>query len=461
MHADVASQVRIAESHGGYLYQQVSLPLLACHERQYRDHVARMATKQGGLVIALDGRAPQGGEPQLWFLRARTRGTTLRSGWLAQQDQPTFEAFLQPLTHLEWPILAVLSDTQTGWVPAGATVFPKSRPQFCQAPYLRHLAAPLAEADAALKGALRHAVRQQVGDLIRQEPRTAPSPAGVLTVTGLLPSPLAQPTVPHTLTASEATGDEVITHRVRHTRYLRALKGRPPFRLAGLETYERLQNVARCSLDLLAQRYEPRRAPLYQGLQAALAPFAATAQELQQGAVWLRDIAYIFEPCPTHPMSAAQVAGQLRNYLDIVRQWPDGTPTIQAFGRHLDTVSRSYGPGLLHCYAGPGRPRPHNALERHFRETRRRLLRITGPKGLTQRTRQRQGAWELLPCPVTEAPFRDTIGQTLPAELAQERQRFAAHRQRFRFQSRALRQTQAQCNQLRQTWSALPPTGTG
>ena len=30
----------------------------------------------------------------------------------------------------------------------------------------------------------------------------------------------------------------------RHTRYLLTLKGRPPFRLAGLETYERLQNVA-------------------------------------------------------------------------------------------------------------------------------------------------------------------------------------------------------------------------
>jgi hypothetical protein len=28
------------------------------------------------------------------------------------------------------------------------------------------------------------------------------------------------------------------------------------------------------------------------------------------------------------PMSAAQVAGQLRRYLDTVRQWPDVTPTL-------------------------------------------------------------------------------------------------------------------------------------
>ena len=37
-------------------------------------------------------------------------GLTLRSGGLAPQDQPPFEACLAPLQHLEWPMLAVLSD---------------------------------------------------------------------------------------------------------------------------------------------------------------------------------------------------------------------------------------------------------------------------------------------------------------------------------------------------------------
>jgi hypothetical protein len=94
IHAELASQVRISESHVGYLYQQVYLPLLACHERQHRDHLAQIAKKQGGLIVALDGLAPQGGEPQIWFIRELSSGLTLRSGWLCQQDQPTFEAFL-------------------------------------------------------------------------------------------------------------------------------------------------------------------------------------------------------------------------------------------------------------------------------------------------------------------------------------------------------------------------------
>src|SRR5215471_9445102 len=85
---------------------------------------------------------------------------------------------------------------------------------------------------------------------------------------------------------------------------------------------------------------------------------------------------------------------------------------------------------------------------------RGRLLRTTGQKGLTQRTLQRQGAWELLPRPPTEAQVLDAVCHTPPEDLAQERQR-------FRLQSRSRRQVQAQFDHLRQKWSALQPTGTG
>jgi hypothetical protein len=394
-----------------YLYQHVYLPLLACHERQQRGRLAQVAQEQGGLIIALDGLAPQGGEPQIWFIRDLSTGLTLRSGWLAQLDQPTFEAFLAPLRHLPWPILAVLSDKQTGLVPAVATMFPKSHHQFCQAHYLRNLAEPLAAADAALQGELRKTGREQVGDLLRHAPRRQPGHAGVLTVTGLLPSPVEEPTAPTSsrpappaaLTASDPDAEQVMPQLLGHTRYVLTLKGRPPFRLAGMETYERLHGVACLSLDLLAKRCEPRLAQLYQGLRSALSPFAETYHALHQGAVWLRDIAYILEPVATSPSNAEEVARQLRGYLDIVQRQPEVTPALTTFGRHLDTVSQSYWPGLFHCYDVSGLPRTNNELEGHFRETRRRLLQTTGPQGQTQRTLQRQGAWELLPHPLTEA----------------------------------------------------------
>jgi hypothetical protein len=469
IHTELSCRFPISESHVRYLYQHIYLPLLACHERQQHGRLAQVAQEQGGLVIALDGLAPQGGEPQIWFIRDLSTGLTLRSGWLAQLDQPTFEAFLAPLRHLEWPILAVLSDKQTGLVPAVATALPGSHHQLCQAHYLRNLAEPLAAADTVFKGELRQAVRQQVSDLLRQEPPRAPGHAGILTVTGLWPSPVAEPPAPvdHCPAPSAApmaaapAAAQVITQLVRHTRYLLTLKGRSPFRLAGIETYERLSNVASVSLDLLAQHYEPRLAQLYQGLQAALAPFAEPYQALHHGAAWLHDIAYILEPVATSPSNAAEVARQLRDYLDTIQRQPTITPPLKAFGRHLDLVSRSYWPGLFHCYDMPGLPRTNNELESHFRDTRRRLLRTTGQQGQTQRTLQRQGAWELLPHPPTEAKLQEALQHIPPEDLAQERQRFAAHRQRFRLQSRSLRQTHAQFEQLRQQWSILPPTGTG
>ena len=469
IHTAIAARLSISAAHVRYLYQHVYLPLLACHERQQRGRLAQVAQEQGGLIIALDGLAPQGGEPQIWFIRDLSTGLTLRSGWLAQLDRPTFEVFLAPLKHLEWPILAVLSDKQTGLVPAVATVLPHSRHQFCQAHYLRNLAAPLAAADAALKGELRKTVREQVGDVLRHAPRRQPGQLGVLTVTGLLPSPVEEPAAPAcprpapaaAPAASAPEAEKIITQLVCHTRYLLTLKGRPPLRLAGMETYERLHSVACLSLDLLAKRYEPRLAQLYQGLRSALSPFTETYHALHQGAAWLRDIAYILEPVPTYPLSAEDVAGQLRSYLDTVQRQPEVPPLLEPFRRHLDTVSRSYWPGLFHCYEVPGLPRTNNELESHFRETRRRLLRTTGQQGQTQRTLQRQGAWELLSHPPTEAQLQEALRQTPAEDLTQERQRFAAHRQRFRLQRRSLKQTQAQFEQLRQQWSALKATGTG
>ena len=90
----------ISDSHVPYLYPHLYLPLLACHERQQQGRMAQIAKQHGGLIVSLDGLAPQGGEPQIWVIRELLSGLTLRRGWLAQQDQPTFEAFLTPLKDL-------------------------------------------------------------------------------------------------------------------------------------------------------------------------------------------------------------------------------------------------------------------------------------------------------------------------------------------------------------------------
>ena len=469
IHAELSRQIRISPSHVRYLYQQMYLPLLACHQRHQRDRLGQVAQQQGGLLIALDGLEPEAGEPQLWFVRELLTGLTLRSGWLAQQSQDAFETFLAPLRPLDWPILAILSDKQTGLVPAVASVFPKRPHQFCQVHYLRNLATPLADADSAFKSEVRKAVRDQIGPLLRQESIAGEAPTGVLTVTGILPEPGSAPPPP-VGTASEtpqrgrsdtAKVDEVVSHLLAHTRYLLTLKGRPPLRLAGLETYERLEGMAALSFDLLTHRLDWRLVQLYQGLKGALAPFALAHADLQQGATWLRDIADILAPPGEPDLNANQVAGSLHGYLDAVYAQRELSPLLHAFAQHLDTVSQSYWPGLFHCYEVAGLARTNNGVESHFRETQRRLLRTTGQQGQTKRTLHRLGAWELLESPLSETEAVKVLSR-IPADgLAQERQRLHQHRQRFRFQIRSLSGSGAQFERLRQQWRELPKMPTG
>jgi hypothetical protein len=466
---DLASRVQISESHVRYLYQQVYLPLLACHERQYWDRLAQAVQQHGGLIIALDGLAPEGGEPQLWFIRELLTGLTLRSGWLSRFDQATFEAFLQPLRQLPGSLLALLSDKQKGLVPAVSTVLPGVCHHFCHAHYLKNLAEPLADADSAFKVELRKAVRREVGALIRAEKLTAAPQPGLLTVTGLLPD---NPNAAVGLSSSpvkssvaqgsdETIADEVVTQLLRHTRYLLTLKGRPPFRLAGIENYQRLQGVVALTEELLAHRRDSRLACLDQGLRLALPPFESEYRVLQQEATWLRDIDRILELPQNRPTTGEQVAQQLRAYLDDLLNQQHLSPPLDVFRRHLDKVSTSYWPGLFHCYDLEQLPRTNNDLESLFRDAQRRLLRTTGQKGHTRRTLQRTGAWELLPRPPTEAQCLDALRQVSPVQLAKEQQRLRQHRLRFRLHTRSIKRTNAQFDKLRQQWLSLAATSTG
>jgi hypothetical protein len=424
-----------------------------------------LASEQGGLIIALDGLEPEAGEPQLWYIRELSTGLTLRSGWMSRQTQVAFEDFLAPLCELGWPILAVLSDKQTGLQQAVASKLPDSPHQLCQAHYLRNLAKPLSEADAEMKSELRKAVREQIGELIRRPTRADASSKGVLTVTGILGSPL-----PGASTDSDEAGgvgdpqrqiDEVISHLFAHTRYLLTLKGRPPFNLAGLETYERLHHVAQLSLKCLSHHLDLRLVALYQGLQTALAPFALRYHDLDQGAVWLRDIADILGPPGDPTLSSAQVAGWLQGYLGSLLHQEGESTLLADFASHLNTVSQSYWPGLFHCYEVEGLARTNNDLESHFRDLQHRLLRTTGQKGGTRRALHRLGAWELLKSPPSESECLEALRHISDEELADERQRVDQHRQRFRFEVRSVKSADAQLDRLYQQWLAIPKHSTG
>lgn len=253
---------------------------------------------------------------------------------------------------------------------------------------------------------------------------------------------------------------EVVTQLLRRTRYLLTLKGRPPLRMAGIETYAGLQEVITRCQRLLAHRHDPHLAHLVCGLQAALEPLAPTVAELHIGASWMARIATILSPAPASMLTAAQVAQPLQACLTQLDQ-EEVAPDLVAFRQHLQKVSRSYWPGLFHCYDHPDIPRTNNGMESLFRDTQRRILRTTGQKGRTRRILHRSGAWEVLAHPPTEAASLDALRQIARADLTDERQRMRQHAERFRLHTRSPRQTTAQLDRLEQDWLALPATMTG
>ena len=461
LHERLQPTVRISETHVRHVYHHTYLPLLACHERQHLSELQALANTHNGLLLGLDGLMPEGGEPQLWVVRELHSGWTLRSGWLAVQDEATFAAFLQPLADLALPIAGIISDKQAALRLAVEHVFPQARHAYCQVHYLQNVAQPLAGADEQLKIELRQSVRAELGELLR--PQT-PDNKGVLTVSGMLPSP-APAAVPSDESAARtraalaaAERETIVQDLLQRVQYLLTLKARPPLHLAGIEMVAQLQQVVRCLNQLLRQQAEPRLQALRAGLQQALQQVRADYRELRTAAGWLAQIADVLDPDGKPVRTAAQVQQAWQQVLADIERQSIASPALERFAATMLKVSASYAPGLFHTYDIPDLPRTNNARESEFRELKRRLIRTSGQKGAVKRLLLRAGAWELIPGPSSLAETTAAIATVTRDELHQEQQRVCAHRARFRLHTRSAKRSQAQLNDLVRRWKALPKT---
>lgn len=455
IHQTLQPQVEMSEAQVRVLYHERYLPLVACHERQQVGELERVA-QQVGLLLTLDGLAPEGGEPQLWVVRELLSGITLRSGWMSQQDQTAFVNFLRPIADLGLRVRAVLSDKQSALLPAVAEVFPQTPHAFCQMHYLQNVALPLAEADEALKVRVRQEIRENLGEWIRQEKDEQP---GVLTVTGMLPS-LMEEDLPTLQSAAKenftTVRDAIIQDLCRRMRYLLTLKARPPFRLAGLEMVARLTEVEHCLEHLIAHQPTPTLVTLYQRLQPILHSVQASYSLLSEASEWLKQIAHLLEPDGKLPRSGHQVHQELFAFLQEIQDTHTPDPFLRrTFNAILKTTLR-YAPGLFHSYDIPDLPRTNNDRESEFRDLHRRLLRTTGQKGLSRRILQREGAWELIPRLDSLQATIHAVSQVTPHDFHLERLRLLLHRNRFKFHTRSAKQSQLQLLRLEQRWLALP-----
>jgi hypothetical protein len=148
--------VVIAERTVGHLIERYEelVALQLTDNRRLRDRL----TREGGVVLALDGLQPDVGHEVLWVIRDCMSGEAL----LARSLLSATEADLAPLLRevrdaLPVPILGVVSDGQPSIRKAVASALPGIPHQLCQFHYLREAARPIYEADRHAKKELKKA----------------------------------------------------------------------------------------------------------------------------------------------------------------------------------------------------------------------------------------------------------------------------------------------------------------
>jgi hypothetical protein len=159
-------------------------------------------------------------------------------------------------------------------------------------------------------------------------------------------------------------------------------------------------------------------------------------------------------------LSGARVRAKLAGLLGVMTRRRSEAGELGAAVDHFVKVSRSYWPGLFHCYDVAGVPRTNNDLEQTFGSHRYHERRATGRKGASPALVLR-GSARLVAALATrsgEVTAEDLAGanreawEELRAELEVRRQRRVERRQFRRDPEAFLRKLEEKLNQSR-----LPP----
>jgi hypothetical protein len=152
---------------------------------------------------------------------------------------------------------------------------------------------------------------------------------------------------------------------------------------------------------------------------------------------------------------ASAVRKRLGGLLGAMARHRDKVGGLASAVGHLLKVSRSYWPGLFHCYEVEGLPRTNNALEQLFGSYRHHERRVSGRKVASPALVLRGSARIIAAVATRQRPERakDLIGADrerwaeLRSELAERRQR-RIERRRFRRDPEGyLRQLEAKLTQ--------------
>jgi hypothetical protein len=210
----------------------------------------------------------------------------------------------------------------------------------------------------------------------------------------------AHPLFPDVVTTDVQGPVVVLQHYYGY--YRRAIRdalgrsSRKPFQFGGLQGYDQLVGIDQyLNQQRLKGSPDPYLDQLQGCLQSALRATASQAQGIRQARACLREMECHLAraPLPSLGVDARETQG-LRSGSETVQQelkqmvsdWvqqPDVCPLTRRLARKWNSMSKSWLPGILHCYDVPGLPRSNLDLESTFGTLRRAQRRTSGRKETT------------------------------------------------------------------------------
>jgi hypothetical protein len=317
-----------------------------------RQRLHALVSKQGRVVLAIDGLQPDVGHEILWVVRDLLSGEILLSKSLLSATIDDLAALLTEVRDaLPVPVTGVVSDGQDTIRKAVARVLPKVAHQQCHFHYLREAAKPIYEADRHAKKELKKRVRG-----VRPIERKAEGEQG-----------------------EQAA---IVRDYCAAVRAALTDDGRPPLAAPGLKLQERLTKIV-ASLERVlskAGRLPQGLQRLQRLLQHGLERTTALWPPVRAAYRWVKRVAHVLEN--KGERSARQVRRGLSALLSKIRQAASASkdPVVAEQLRRLVKVTRSYWSGLFHCYDAPDIPRTNNDLEQLFGSHRYHERRASGRK---------------------------------------------------------------------------------
>jgi hypothetical protein len=307
---------------------------------------------QKRVILALDGLQPDVGHEVLWVLRDCLSGEILLARSLLSATTRDLASLVAEVRDaLPVSISAAISDGQETIRQAMAQELPGVPHQLCHFHYLREAARPIYEADRHAKKELKKRVR------------------GVRTIE-------------RAVEGDDDAEAEIVRGYCAAVRAAITDDGRPPLTAPGLVLCDRLQAIA-ASLDRVAARagtWPGGLKRLRQLLRRGLEETATLWPTVRVAYRWVKQVAQLLKNRAEQP--AALVRQRLSRILRSMRRAAAQTEAeaLRQQLHHFVKVTKSYRPGLFHCYASADLPRTNNDLEHLFGSHRYHERRASGRK---------------------------------------------------------------------------------